>query len=140
MSARFFLDSNIFIYSFDVASPAKAQRSLELIREAATTRQGIVSFQVVQEFFHFALRRITPPMTVPDAREYLSTVFRPLLIAHSSEGLYAHALHLHGRFRLSWYDSLIVASAMDAECRILYSEDLQHGQTFGELKVRNPFL
>jgi predicted nucleic acid-binding protein len=57
MSARFFLDTNIFVYSFDASSPKKAAESRKLIRSAIQTRNGIVSYQVVQEFFNVALRR-----------------------------------------------------------------------------------
>jgi len=139
MSDRFFLDSNVFIYSFDDRSPAKAQRALGLIREAHQSRKGVISFQVVQEFFNFALRRAAPPMSTADASAYLKSIFQPLPIVHSSHRLYTEALHMHERYRLSWYDALIVAAAMEAGCSVLYSEDLQHGQKFGATAVKNPF-
>jgi predicted nucleic acid-binding protein len=140
MSDRFFLDTNIFVYSFDRNSVAKARRATELIREALTTQKGIVSYQVVQEFFHVALRRFAQPMQAADAEQYLGTVFRPLLSVHSSQALYAEALRLHAQSGLSWYDSLIVSAAVEAQCGLLFTEDLQHGQRFGSLQVRNPFL
>jgi len=140
MSGRFFLDTNIFIYSFDGTAPKKAYRALELISEGVTSGKGTISYQVVQEFFNFALRKAKTPMTVPDAEQYLGTILHPLLFPHSSEALFGEALHVHRSYRLSWYDSLIVAAAIEAESTILYSEDLQHGQRFGDLQVKNPFL
>ena len=140
MSARFFLGTNIFVYSFDRSSAAKNRRAALLIRQAVATRKGIVSYQVVQEFFNVALRRFAQPMTVPEAEQYLSAVFRPLLAIQSSPALISEALRLTARHRLSWYDSLIVAAATEGGCGILYSEDLQHGQRFGDLKIENPFL
>jgi predicted nucleic acid-binding protein len=144
MSDRFFLDTNIFVYSFDQSSGAKAQRATQLIRKALTTQKGVISYQVVQEFFNVALRRFSQPMQAADAEQYLSTVFRLLLGVHSSQALYAEALHLHAQggaqSGLSWYDSLIVSAAIQARCDLLYTEDLQHGQRFGTLQVRNPFL
>ena len=140
MSDRYFLDTNIFVYSFDRGSTAKAQRAAQLIRDALTTRKGVISYQVVQEFFNVALRRFSQPMQAADAEQYLSTVFRPLLGVHSSQALYAEALHLHAQSGLSWYDSLIVSAAIQARCDLLFTEDLQHGQRFGGLQVRNPFL
>jgi predicted nucleic acid-binding protein len=140
MSDRFFLDTNIFVYSFDQSSAAKARKATELIREALTTQKGVISYQVVQEFFNVALRRFSQPMQTADAEQYLSTVFRPLLGVHSSQALYAEALHLHAQSGLSWYDALIVSGAIQARCDLLYTEDLQHGQRFGSLQVRNPFL
>ena len=129
MSARFFLDTNIFVYSFALTEPAKASRAAELIRDGLETRKGIVSYQVVQEFFNVAINRFARPMSAFATEEYLGTVFRPLLFAvHSSPALFVSALQLHHRHHLSWYDSLIVAAALETNCEILYSEDLQDGR------------
>ena len=140
MNGRFFLDTNVFVCSFDRRAPAKVRRATQLIRRAAATRKGIVSYQVVQEFFNVALRRFVQPMTVAEAEQYLTTVFRPLMAVHSSQSLYAEALRLSESYRLSWYDSLILAAAIEGQCSVLYSEDLQHGQRFETLQVENPFL
>ena len=139
MSARFFLDTNIFVYSFDANSPKKAAQAKKLIRRAIETHSGIVSYQVVQEFFNVALRRFAKPMSGADAEQYLSTTFRPLLSVHSSIALYGEALRLGARFRLPWYDSLIVASAIEGQCVALYSEDFQDGQQIGSVTISNPF-
>ena len=140
MSARFFLDTNVFVYAFDSGAPLKAKRAVQLIRHAASTGQGTVSYQVVQEFFNAALRRFAQPMTVPEAEQYLVTVFRPLLAVHSSPSLYLEALRIAGKYRLAWYDSLVLAAALEAKCDTLYSEDLQSGRTIEGLKITNPFL
>ena len=140
MSGRFFLDSNIFVCSFDVSSPDKAAQSKKLIRSAIETRGGIVSYQVVQEFFNVALRRFSRPMTTIEAEQYLSTTFRPLLSVHSSQALYGEALRLAHRYHLPWYDSLIVASAIEGKCEVLYSEDFQDGQRIGSVEISNPFV
>jgi predicted nucleic acid-binding protein len=140
MSDRFFLDTNIFVYSFDRSAAVKARKATQLIRKALTTQKGIISYQVVQEFFNVALRKFSQPMKAADAEQYLGTVFRPLLSVHSSQSLYAEALHLQAKSGLSWYDSLIVSAALQAQCDFLFTEDLQHGQRFGSLQVANPFL
>jgi len=140
MSGRFFLDTNVFVYSFDAGSPKKAAQSARLIKSAIETRGGIVSYQVVQEFFNVALRRFAKPMSSADAEQYLSTTFRPLLSVHSSPALYGEALRIGARFRLAWYDSLIVASAIEGQCDVLYSEDFQDGQQFGTVVISNPFV
>ncbi len=139
MSARFFLDTNIFVYSFDASSPKKAEQARKLIRNAIETGGGIISYQVVQEFFNVALRRFSKPMSSLDAEQYLSTTFRPLLSVHSSPALYGEALRIGARFQLPWYDSLIVASAIEGQCEVLYSEDFQDGQQVGSVKLSNPF-
>jgi len=110
-----------------------------LIEQGVATRKGIISYQVVQEFFNVALRKFAQPMIAAEAEQYLGTVFRPMLAVHSSQSLFSQALLLSGRHQLSWYDSLIVASAMESRCGVLYSEDLQSGRRFGELQIKNPF-
>src|ERR1700727_600217 len=137
MSGRFFLDTNIFVYTFDSAAPAKAKKAAQLVRRAVDSGEGIVSFQVVQEFFNAALRRFTPAMSIAEAGQYLFTVFRPLLAVHSSPAMYVEALRITGKHRPSWYDSLIVAAAIEGQCETLYSEDLQDGRKIESLRIQN---
>jgi predicted nucleic acid-binding protein len=140
MSDRYFLDTNIFLYTFDKAAPEKASRARDLIRSGLPTGKAIISYQVVQEFFSVAFRRFQPPMTIVDAEYYLSVTLGPLLAVYPSQSLFGEAVRLTGKQGLSWYDSLIVAAAMEGDCGILYSEDFQHGRKFDGLVVRNPFL
>src|ERR1700732_1768203 len=140
MSDRFFLATNISAYTFDTKAPAKAKRATQLFRQAADTGKGIVSYQVVQEFFNVAFRRFPQPMHVAEAEQYLITVFRPLLAIQSSPALYVEAFRVTAKHRLSWYDSLIVAAALQAQCSRLYSEDLQHGRELEGLRTEHPFL
>lgn len=140
MSDRFFLDTNIFACSFDKTAPKKAARAANLIREAIGTGNGVVSYQVVQEFLNVALRKFADVMSHSDAEQYLSAIFRPLLAVFPSHGLYAQALQSASRYKLAWYDSLIVASAIEGQCLVLFSEDFQDGQQFGNLRAENPFL
>ena len=140
MSVRFFFDTNVFVYAWDSTDPVKRQKALHLIRLAAEERRGVISYQVIQEFLNAALRKAARKITVEDAQQLIMTVFRPLLAVHSSTELFSQALFLQDRYRLSWYDSLIVAAAEQAKCDTLYTEDLQNGQRFGDLTVTNPFL
>lgn len=139
MSGRFFLDTNVFVYTFDDRNRDKEKKAAHLVRRAVDSGEGIVSYQVVQEFFNVALRRFSHPMTSVEAEQYLITVFRPLLAVHSSPGLYLEALRIVSRHKLAWYDSLIVAAALEAHCGTLYSEDLQDGREIEGLRIRNPF-
>jgi predicted nucleic acid-binding protein len=140
MSDRFFLDTNVFVYTFDDTAPAKAKKAARLIRRAADTGEGIISYQVVQEFFNVSFRRFAQPMSVAEAEQYLITVLRPLLAVHSSPAIYLQALRITEKHRMSWYDSLIVAAALESQCERLYSEDFQHGQKIESLRIENPFL
>ena len=140
MSDRFFLDTNLFVYTFDAKAPAKAKKAAQLIRRAADTGEGIISYQVVQEFFNVALRRFAQPMRVAEAEQYLITVLRPLLAVHSSPAIYFEALRIAEKHRMSWYDSLIIAAALEGQCEKLYSKDFQHGQKIEALRIENPFV
>jgi len=140
MSDKFFIDTNIFLYTFDLQAPEKARRSEELISQGLESQRAVISYQVVQEFLNAALRRLQPPMSQSEIEQYLAMTLRPLLTVHSSYSLYTEALQLTRKYSISWYDSLIVAAAIESGCGSLYSEDFQHGQKFGGLVVRNPFL
>lgn len=139
MSDSFFLDTNVFVYKFDTREPAKTRRASELIRSAVASKRGVVSYQVVQEFFNVALTRFDRPFSIGEAEDYLSVTFKPILVVHSSPRLFLEALHIRTQHQFSWYDSLIVAAAQQANCSVLYTEDMQHGRRIGELRIENPF-
>jgi predicted nucleic acid-binding protein len=140
MSDRFFLDTNVFVYAFNPTDSQKFQRADELIREAISSRKGVVSYQVAQEFLNVAFRKFAVPMTHAEAEQHLAVVIRPLLGVHSSQSLFLEALSISSRYKLGWYDSLIVAAAIQGNCSHLYTEDLQHGFQIGGLRIENPFL
>ena len=136
---KFFLDTNILVYSFDPDTPAKAVIAEGLITRGLTSGLGAISYQVAQEFASVALRRFADVMTTKELERYSFRVLFPLMKISSSPQLFLRALHLQAASRLSWYDSLIVAAALQGECTVLYSEDLQHLQRFDDLIVENPF-
>jgi len=140
MSDKYFLDSNIVVYSLDRVDPVKHRRARELVTSAATKKTGVISYQVVQEFLNVAIRKFGTTFLRPDLENFLRTVLIPMMAVPSSPRLFLDALGLQGENQLSWYDSLIVAAAIEARCKILYSEDLQHGRKFGNLVIENPFL
>ncbi len=139
MSGKFFLDTNILIYTFDSRSPAKQQKARQLVADALTTQQGIISFQVVQEFLNVASRKFVKPLSLQDCQKYLNQVLAPLCEVFPSINLYGQAIEMAERWGYTFYDSLIIAAALEAECRTLYSEDLQHQQTIQDMVITNPF-
>jgi predicted nucleic acid-binding protein len=138
MSADFFLDTNVLAYTFDRHAKAKRARARDLLREGLRG-SGCVSWQVVQEFCNVARRRFVVPMGLDQLREYLESVLLPLCAVWPSGRLYRDALTVTLETGYSWYDSLIVAAALDAGCRVLYSEDLQGGRRYRSLEIRDPF-
>lgn len=140
MNGSFFLDTNVFAYAYADRSLDKQRAAKALVVQGLREGVGVISFQVVHEFFSVAFRRFTPPMTPSEAEEYLFLTFAQFRTVHSSYSLYQRALDLSRSHSLSWHDSLIVSAALEAGCRILYTEDIQNGQEFDTLRVQNPFL
>lgn len=139
MNGRYFLDTNILAYCFDPSATDKRTRSNQLVREGREHRSAVISYQVVQEFINLALRKFKPQMTVDEVRRYSTSVLRPMVAVNSSIALTLRALEVTERYKFSWYDSLLIAAALDADCETLYSEDLHHLQRIETLQIVNPF-
>ncbi len=139
MSAKFFLDTNIVVYTFDAESPQKKRRAQELVEQALRTHEGVVSTQVVQEFLNVATTKFAAPLALSDAQQYLHDVLAPLCTVFPSIDLFQQALGLQQETMYSFYDSLIIMGALQAGSDILYTEDLQHGQQIRGLQILNPF-
>src|SRR5579872_2377979 len=137
-AARFFLDTNVLIYSFDSDSRSKQKRALDLIDAALTTHRGIISFQVVQEFLNTATRKFADVLSLSEVRIYLERILMPLCQVFPDGRLFSQGLSISSEMGISFYDGLIVSAAMVADCRILWTEDLQHGRRIGDLEIRNP--
>ena len=139
MNDRLFLDTNIFVYAAGREGGEKARIAYDLIDTAIARGKGVISYQVVQEFLHLALKKFDVPFTLEQARTFISVTFRPMFSVQSSLGLYSEALEIYSRHKTSWYDALIVAAAAEAGCSVLYTEDLQHGTKIGAVRIENPF-
>ena len=139
MSAKYFLDTNIFVYSFVQSQPEKRERAMALIAEALQSGDGLISTQVIQEFLNVATRKFATPMKTADCQAYLIKVLHPLCQVYPDLALYEASLDIQQETGYSFYDSLILAGALRGGCGILYSEDLQAGQQVRELKIVDPF-
>ena len=140
MTERFFLDTNVLVYTFDSTALRKQKVARELVETALKDREGIVSYQVAQEFLNVALRKFSPPMSSLEAQSYLRRVLMPLCEVFPDSSLYSDALSIASKTGWTFYDSLILASAATGRCRTLFSEDLQSGRTIHGVEVQNPFL
>jgi predicted nucleic acid-binding protein len=138
-AGKFFLDTNIFVYTFEERQSAKRDRARQLVAQALETRLGIISYQVVQEFLHVATRKFAKPLPVSDAQLYLARILMPLCEVFPDAALYSQALSISGEMGIGFYDALIVSSAIGAGATILWSEDMQHGRQIRGLEIRDPF-
>jgi predicted nucleic acid-binding protein len=140
MNGKFFLDSNILIYSFDSRDLAKQQLAQQLINQALVNKIGVISYQVVQESLNTARRKFEKTLSIGDCQLFLTQVLIPICQVYPCVELYQKALNIHEQLKFSFYDSLVIAAALQAECQIFYTEDLQHGQIIDStLRVINPF-
>ena len=140
MNVKYFIDTNIIIYCFDDRQPEKKVRSLALISDALQKGQGIISWQVIQEFLNVATRKFQTPLKPADAEIYLQKVLYPLCAVFPDLNVYQTALEIQGKTGYSFYDSLILAGALRESCNILYSEDMHNGIEVNGLRVINPFM
>lgn len=139
LAGQFFLDTNIFVYTFDISAPEKKAIARKLVDHALQTQQGCISTQVLQEFLNVALRKFDPPLTLEESQDYLQTVLSPLCKQYPSLSFYQKALRLQLETGFSFYDTLILAAAIEIECSVLLTEDMQDGRVIEGVKIVNPF-
>ena len=135
-----FIDSNVFVYLVDASDSTKHAVSRRIVDEALSSASGVISFQVVQETLNVLTRKLKVIARAEDAIDFMRQVLQPLWKVQPSVALYAKAMELQQRYAFSFYDSLIVAAALEGGCKRLLTEDLQHGQRIGtSLRIENPF-
>lgn len=136
MSDRSFFDSNVLVYTDDRDSPGKQDRALDLIEQARKDQSGVVSTQVLQEYFVAATRKLRVDITL--ARRKVELFAKLDLVQVDIEAILA-AIDIARLDQLSFWDALIISAARRAGCTVLYSEDLQHGRHTMGLTIVNPF-
>ena len=139
MTGRCFVDANVLVYARDPRAPVKQARAAEWIARLWRERRACTSVQVLSEFYVIATRKLEPrvsrELAWDDVRQYLAWPVQSI-----DEQVMEGAYRIEYRYRLSWWDSLVVSAAQALACETLLTEDLQDGMTFGSLRVRNPFL
>ena len=133
-----FFDTNILVYMYDRHDPAKQARAFEAASEAIVYRTGVVSAQVLGEFFTTVTRRIPNPISVEAAEEAIS-LFARMLVVELDLALVQRAIVTSSRYQISYWDGLIVAAAERAGCARIISEDLNAGQIYHGIEVVSPF-
>ena len=141
MSARVFLDTNLFVYAVDSSKEErdKSEQARYRIRSAIEHNSGVISVQVLQEFYNTATRKIATPLRPDQALEYVEYMGM-MEVVEPSFAMVTSAIRLSQRLKLSFWDSMIVQSALTTDCEILLSEDMQHGQRIDGLVIENPFV
>lgn len=135
---RCFVDTNVLIYAYDNQAGAKQRRAQQRLSALWDSGAGVLSVQVLQEFFNNATRKLRDPLALAKAREVVR-LYREWVVVPATPEQVLAATELMESYRLSFWDSMIVAAAEAADAVVLLSEDLSHGQTIAGLRVENPF-
>ena len=139
MTEPIFLDTNVLVYLYDRRDPRKQKQAEKLLFETLSQKNVVISSQVVVEFCNVMLTKKGTIMRDTDLKEVLLHVLNPKLAHMPSIDFYDRSVQLFVKGSINFYDALIVQAAIDLNCDVIYSEDLQNGQKFGKLEVINPF-
>jgi predicted nucleic acid-binding protein len=135
---KVFLDTNILIYAFDISAGGKHHIANELLMGLWERGSGVVSIQVLQEFFVNVTQKIRGPLDTDSAKEIISDLLKWDVIVNDGESI-LHGIEIQGAYRYSFWDSMIIAAAIRGSCDTLLSEDLSEGQMIEGVSIKNPF-
>lgn len=135
---RRFVDTNILVYLFDMDAPEKKATVAGLLEREGASGLLVLSTQVLQEFYVVATRKLARPLS-PEAAEQAVHDLATLPVRQVTSALILSAIRRSIQSRLSFWDALIVETAVDAGATVILTEDLQHGQVIDGVRVVNPF-
>jgi len=140
MKDKIFLDTNIFIYAIDKSPGERRKQNVaqELIRKTIQKESGLISIQVMQEFLNISTRKIQVPLSVDNAIEYLKYIAIMEIVVSDFE-MVVLAARLSEQYELSFWDSMIIQTALAGNATMILSEDMQDGMMIEDLKIVNPF-
>jgi predicted nucleic acid-binding protein len=136
-TSRSFVDTNVLVYSDDPRDPAKQASALNLIKEHLRLRTGVVSLQVLQEYFVSATGKLKLDAGLAKQRVEVFAMFH---VAEPGVSDILAAIDMHRLHGFSYWDALVLRMAKQTGCRVLLSEDMQHGQMIDGVRIVNPFL
>lgn len=137
MSAKYFLDSNILIYGDDLDAGKKNEKALKIIEESVASGNGVISTQVLQEYFVNATKKLG---VLPEMAQRKVTLFSAMNVVRIAVEDIRAAIDLNRLHQLALWDAMIIRCAAVAGCDRVLTEDLQHGQVIAGVKIENPFL
>jgi predicted nucleic acid-binding protein len=133
-----FLDTNVLVYAHDRSAGDKHGRASELVKDLWQAGEGCLSIQVLQEFYVTVTQKVTKPLPAEVAAQLIADLSVWEVHRPGVENI-LEAIRLQKRYQISFWDAMILASAAQLGCRILWSEDLNPGQVYAQIQVRNPF-
>ena len=137
MSDKYFVDTNILMYAHDRSAGLKHQRARQLLERLWTTGQGVLSTQVLQELCINLRRKLARPLPMEEVRRLLQDYLSWEIVINTPASV-IQALEIEVRFKISFWDALVLQAAETSGAAVLYSEDLAAGQKYGPIQVINP--
>ena len=137
MSARSFFDTNVLVYADDKAAPVKQRRALDLVAEHRRAGTGVLSLQVLQEYFVTVTRKLHLDPRIARRKVELLAEFD---VAAPDVGDILAAIDLHRLHGFSFWDALVLRAAKQAGCRVVLTEDMQEKREIDGVRIINPFL
>jgi len=139
-TSRVFIDTNMLVYAYNSDDPVKRKRAKNLLQNDLTDKDLVISVQVLNEYYA-ALSKEKYRIPHKKIVKFISDITRYSTVYPLHIETVGAALRLKEKYKYSWWDSLILASSLEAECETLYSEDMQNGHIIeGLLVIRNPFV
>jgi predicted nucleic acid-binding protein len=137
-ASRRFVDTNILVYAHDDSAGYKRDQARTLVEQLWGSREGCLSVQVLQEFFVTVTRKISKPLQTATAKEIVADFSRWHVHVPAADDILG-AIGIQQRTGISVLDAMIIRSAAEMGCAVLYSEDLNDGQEYSGVHVENPF-
>jgi predicted nucleic acid-binding protein len=134
-----FVDTNILVYAHDRSSGEKNHKAQDLIRRLWDLRLGCISIQVLQEFYVTVTKKVALPLKPDQAAQVVSNLCYWRVYTPAGRDVLG-AIDLGSRFQISFWDAMLVYTAVQSGCKVIWSEDLNQGQVYDNIQVRNPFL
>lgn len=135
---RHFVDTNILVYAHDNSAGNKYIKAKSLISDLWQSETGCISIQVLQEFYVVMTKKVKKPIRPEVAQKIIGNLGKWAIHSPSVEDI-LDSIDIQQRYNISFWDSLVICSAQKLGCGVIWSEDLNHGQLYGEVIVRNPF-
>lgn len=133
-----FVDTNVLLYAYDNSGDHRHDRARQLVADLGKSRQGVLSVQILQEFYVNVTRKIAVPLAADTAQQTLRTLSRWPTHSPLASDVIA-AADIAAEAQISFWDAMVIRSAERMGCRVLWSEDLNADQVIVGVRVRNPF-
>jgi len=135
---KVFIDTNVLVYAHDISAEEKHDIAKKIILDLWESKCGVLSTQVLQEFFVCMTRKINKPLNAGAAKEIVIELLKWEVVVNDGEEI-MRAIEIHQKYKYSFWDSMIINAAISGGANLLLSEDMHDGQETESVEIKNPF-